>query len=54
MSYKCDRCKNKAVHNLQSQYVLYRIDKKDNFKEEDSWVGDTNEFYCEDCYNKEF
>jgi len=50
--YKCDRCGKKATLNLQSAWHLYDIDTDGNFNEQDSWEGDTNEFYCEKCYKK--
>jgi hypothetical protein len=33
---------------------LFDIDNKGNFQELKNWEADTNEFWCEDCYNKEY
>lgn len=51
--YVCDKCGKPAVYNLQNVWVLYDIVKDKDFKENDTWEGDTNEFFCEDCYNME-
>jgi Zn finger protein HypA/HybF involved in hydrogenase expression len=52
--YKCDKCGKTAVYNLQNYWHLYDIEKDGDFKENDSWESDTNEFWCDDCYNHEY
>lgn len=52
--YKCDKCKKPAVYNLQDAWHLYDIDQKGDFEELKSWEADTNEFWCESCYDKEY
>lgn len=48
--YTCDNCGKVAVYNLQSVWHLYDIDDDGETTENDTWEGDTNEFYCEKCY----
>lgn len=50
--YKCDVCGKKAVYNKQNWWHLYVIDNGGEFKEINDWDGDTNEFYCKECYNE--
>lgn len=50
--YKCEWCEKKAVYNLQSQWHLYDIDNDGEMTENDYWAGETNEFWCEKCYEK--
>lgn len=50
----CDKCKKSAVYNLQNWWHLYDIDKDGDFEELKNWEADTNEFWCENCYNNEY
>lgn len=50
--YKCDSCGKPATINLQQTWHLYDITSKGDFKERDSWEGNNNEFYCDECYAK--
>ena len=51
--YKCDNCGKPATLNLQNNWQLYEILYNGCFIEKDTWEGDSNEFYCDDCYKKE-
>jgi len=50
---KCDTCGKPAKYNLQNWWNLYEIDGKGEYEEISNWEGDTNEFYCEKCAEKE-
>jgi hypothetical protein len=50
---KCDVCGKPATINLQNQWHEYEIDKNGEFKESSNWEGDCNEFYCDECYEKQ-
>jgi len=43
-------CGKPATLNLQQNYQLYEITPDGDFNEIKSWEGDTNEFYCDECY----
>lgn len=47
---KCDYCDKDATKNLQNRWVLYNV-KNENYSEQDSWEGDSNEHFCDECYN---
>ena len=51
--YTCDICGKPATLNLQNNWQLFDITSSGDFKEQDTWEGDSNEFYCDDCYEKE-
>ncbi|MCK9369553.1 hypothetical protein M0R04_06570 [Candidatus Dojkabacteria bacterium] len=51
--HKCDKCNKPAVYNLQNVNVLYDITPTGNFKKNDEWEGDFNDFYCEKHYEEE-
>lgn len=48
--YTCDNCDRPADYNLQNCWQLYSIKKDGNFEKEDEFIGDSNEFFCEQCY----
>ena len=48
--YICQSCGKKAVYNLQNAWKLYDIIKDVDFELNDEWEGETNDFYCSDCY----
>lgn len=52
--FKCDKCEEPAVYNLQDWWHLYEIGNTGKFTERKDWEADTNEFYCEECYEEEF
>lgn len=54
LQYPCDNCEKPAVYNLQNVWQLYEIDN-DEIEEEpcETHEGDSNEFYCADCYKRE-
>jgi len=47
--YTCDICNKKAKWNIQQTYHKYSISSSGDFQETDTWEGDINEFYCDDC-----
>jgi len=55
---KCDFCKNnKAKYNLQKVWVLWKIDKNDNYKfvstlDIEEPVGEENLHLCENCFRE--
>jgi len=53
--YVCQTCGKPAVYNLQNNWHLWDITPKGNFKHNDEWEADGNEnnFWCEECYEKE-
>lgn len=51
--HECEKCGAVATHNLQQNWQLYSISPCGNFKLSKEWGGDTNEFYCENCYEEE-
>jgi len=51
--YECDICGKQATLNLQNVCKLYSIIDDDRFKDRDEWEGDSNEFFCDKCYEKE-
>jgi hypothetical protein len=50
--YTCDCCGKPATKNIQNNWHEYNITKKGDFKEVNSWDGDTSEFYCDKCYEE--
>ena len=56
IEYPCQTCGKQAVYNLQDGgFVLYDIINDEKFEKNDSWAEgeQTNDFYCEECYEKE-
>ena len=51
--YTCDVCGKPATRNIQNTWHEYEITPKGNFKETDSWEGDSNSFLCDDCEEEE-
>ena len=51
--HKCEKCGKPATVNLQQNWQKYAIEYDGSFTEVDTWEGDTNEFYCDQCYDKE-
>ena len=57
--YSCDNCGKQAVYNRQEVWKLFRITNnkatkyQDKFELEDEWDGNSNEFFCKKCYEKE-
>ena len=51
--YVCDVCGKKATINLQNNWQEFSIIDDDRFEENKTWEGDSNEFFCEKCYEKE-
>lgn len=51
--HKCQNCGKPATINLQQNYQRYSINNDGNFSLDKEWSGDTNDFYCEDCAEKE-
>jgi len=51
--HKCQNCGKPATKNLQYNWQLFAITPSGNFKEEDTWEGDSSEFFCDECYDKE-
>jgi len=45
---KCDFCKKDAEYNLQENWILYKISKKENYRKKDQWLGNENNHYCKD------
>ena len=52
--YKCGVCGKPATKNVQDAWREYDIDLKGNFDEVKEWEGSSNEFYCDECFEKEF
>ena len=48
-----EKCGNKADVNLQNNWQLYGCLPNGGYSEIKSWEGDSNEFFCENCYEKE-
>jgi hypothetical protein len=48
--FVCDECGKPATINIQQNWQLFDITPKGDFKETDSWEGDDNSFYCDECY----
>jgi len=46
-------CGKPATINLAQNWHKYYITPKGEFKEGKSWEGDDNEFWCDECYEKE-
>lgn len=53
INFPCDSCGKQAVYNLQNNWHLFDIVDDEKFESNDEWEGDSNEFFCEDCYEKE-
>lgn len=51
--HTCDNCGKPATLNLQNNWQLFDITPNGAFFENDTWEGDSNEFFCDDCYEKE-
>jgi Zn finger protein HypA/HybF involved in hydrogenase expression len=51
--FVCDSCKKPAIVNLQQNWQRYDITDEGDFKINKEWEGDTNEFYCEKCGERE-
>jgi hypothetical protein len=51
--YKCQNCGKPATINLQQNYQLFDIADNGDTSERKAWEGDTNEFYCAECAEKE-
>lgn len=49
----CDNCGKPATLNLQNNWHLYDITPAGKFESNDEWDGDSNEFFCDECYEKE-
>jgi len=50
--HTCDECGEPATINIQNCWQKYDINDAGDFEKVDEWEGDTNEFYCDKCYNK--
>jgi len=48
--YICDKCGEPATRSVQDIWKSYEITDNGDFTENNTWDGNTNEFYCEDCY----
>jgi hypothetical protein len=48
----CMKCNKKATLNLQENWSLFRI-QNDEFIRIKEWNGGVNEFWCDECYEKE-
>ena len=53
INYPCDYCGQPAIYNLQNIWKLYDIIDDKRFEDNNEWEGDGNEFFCEECYEKE-
>lgn len=52
-TYTCDVCNKIATINIQNWWHKYKITpNNENFIEDDNWEGNTNEFWCNKCYEK--
>lgn len=47
----CVSCGDPATINCQNAWHTYSIDNNGDFNEIDSNEGDTNEFYCDKCWD---
>ncbi|MBW2968813.1 hypothetical protein KY314_01710 [Candidatus Woesearchaeota archaeon] len=52
-NHKCQRCGKPATWNLQNAWHLYQITPNGDFTESNSWEGDENNFFCDECCKKE-
>ena len=52
--YTCDNCGKPATRSVQDIWHSYDITKDGDFVNEDTWDGNTNEFYCEKHYEEEY
>ena len=51
--YKCDKCGKPATYNVQRNWQTYTINNKGNFHLIEENEGDVNDFFCDDCKEKE-
>lgn len=47
--YVCDECGKPATVRLQTSYQLCDITTDGNFEQNDEWLNDVNEFFCNKC-----
>jgi hypothetical protein len=50
--YECRICGKPATKSVQDSWHSYDISPDGDFEETNSWDGDTNEFYCDKCFDK--
>jgi hypothetical protein len=51
--YTCDECGKPATKNIQNNWNEYDIYENGHFQETNTWAGDTNNFYCDECNKKQ-
>jgi len=53
--YTCQVCGKPADYNLQNVWQLWSIEKDDFISDtpDDTWEGESNEFFCEKHYHEE-
>jgi|TARA_Y100000296_G_scaffold1604_1_gene1654 hypothetical protein len=51
--YKCDICGKPATINIQDWWQKYAITEEGDFMTDKDWEGDTSEFYCDKCEEKQ-
>ena len=52
-TFVCDYCGKPATINIQNWWHKYEILPNGETEEIKDWEGDTNEFYCDECAEKE-
>lgn len=50
--YKCQTCGKPATVNLQNNWHLWDITPRGKFKDNDEWLAGENNFWCDECYEK--
>lgn len=51
--HKCQVCDKPATVNYQLVWVQWNIDEEGNFDDSEYHNCKENNFYCDDCWNKE-